>query len=199
MKRLDRRDREKQHVLMASESLKDHVVLPGSVDGRWQIGKPNGSSVFRAEIIVTFCNSLIIHGDVDLVCFRSYHGPGGPLAVLGWVAGGSSDYMTQKASMGTGSSVAREYDAEVALDDVLDHIEQGQENPEDHPANWLEVWKEVEVRIRRGDPEMYIQQAIYDGLGDAELVGVGDCTSSRVLWGWLLVKKLHSLMGGDDQ
>lgn len=193
MSRIDRRARETQFVRMGEESLKDHEILPGSVDGRWQVGKP-GTGIYRAEVIVTFCNSLIVHGDVDLVNFFSYSGPGGARGVVRWVAESSLDYLTAKAARGTGQQVARCYDPDVALDDAYYQIECAKEDPESYEESWVESWQKVVNAISRGDHETEVQRLIYDETGDAELCDVGRCPAPRVIWAWLLVKKLHELL-----
>jgi len=197
MNRKSRKERERMFVRMGGEALKDHAILPGSVEGRWQIGRP-GSGFYRAEIIVTYCNSLIVHGDVELVNFSSYSGPGGARGVVRWVAKSSPDYLATKAARGTGRCVAYCWDPDVALDDAGDRIEYAGKDPESCPEGWIEDWKAVCRAISRGDHQHEVQQLIYEKTGDCELVDIGTCESPAVMWAWLVVGKLHELLGGEE-
>jgi len=212
MKRETRRERESRIRTMAEESLKDHVILPGSVEGRWQVGRANRSSIYRVEVIVTYCNSLIIHGDLELVNFYSYCGEGGLRGPVRWVAESSSDYLASKASRGTGSEVAWSYEPEVALDDVMSYAEEGEKNPEDYrtfkdpdypnlpPETWAERWRQIAEQIADGQHEHAVAQLIYDKIEDAEYCdSVGKCPSMRVLWAREVVRKLHSLLEQEEK
>jgi hypothetical protein len=211
--RQDRKAREKMLAEMAKDSFKDHVILqhpdPEDKLPRWQIGKANGSSVYRAEVIITYQGGVIIHGDIDLVHFQAYHGPGGARGIIRWVAESNLDYLTTKAAIGTGS-VAWCYDPDVALDDALSYAEEGEKNPEDYrtfkdpdypslpPETWAQRWRQVAERVADGDHEHAVAQLIYDKIEDAEYCDIGKCPAPRVVWAWHMARKLHELLEAEE-
>jgi hypothetical protein len=209
--RIDRKTREKQFEDMAKDSFKDHVILqrPNPEDKlpRWQIGKPDGCSIYRAEVIITYQGGVIIHGDIDLVYFQAYHGPGEARGIITWVAESGLSYLTTKASIGTGEAVAWCYDPDVALDDALSYAEEGEKNPEDYRGfsrddpeeTWSKRWRQVAERIENGDHEHDVARAVYELIEDSEYCNIGKCPAPRVVWAWHMVKKLHALLRAEEQ
>lgn len=199
MERQTRREREAMYARRAEAAFKDHMLLGGGEgdDGegreRWLFGRLN-CSIYRAELIVTWWKGLIVHGDVDLVHFKGYSGEGGPRGTLRWVAEGGLDYMAGKASLGTGREAAREWVPEVALDDALCHAAE-----EDRPASWKDSWEQVAAAVSDGATSHDAAALIYGLTGDAEHCDIGQCPSARVIWAWLLAKKLHQVLGTEEE
>ena len=202
MNRITRKQREEQFAEMAKESFKDHVILASHETPylRWLVGRPNGSSVYQAEVLLTHRGSVIVYGDVDLVCFASYdaHHAG----AVGWIATSNLDYLTSKAAMGTGREVAECWDPEVALDDAWSYSEEDPDDyndvhdPEDRDEklSWKQGWEKIAEMISNGRSQEKVQESIYDMTDDSEYCGIGICPSPRVIWAYHLVRRLHSLI-----
>jgi hypothetical protein len=213
--RQDRKAREKMLAGLARDSLKNHVILqrPNPEDKlpRWQIGQANGSSIYRAEVIITYQGGVIVHGDIDLVHFQAYHGPGGARGIIQWVAESNLNYLTSKAAIGTGSAVAWCYDPDVALDDALSYAEEGEKNPEDYRTfkdrdypnepdeTWSQRWRQIAERIEDGDHEHAVAQLVYDKIEDSEYCDIGKCPAPRVAWAWRMARKLHELLEAEEK
>lgn len=201
MERKDRQQREKDFLVIGEHSLRQHEIrkTESRPDGpfMWLVGKP-GSSFYQATVVVAYDGSVIIHGDVNIVCFQSYRGLGGALEAIRWVALSDLSYLEAKAAVGTGQEVAYDYCDEVALDDVLDHIEQLEKEREDSdPESEKQIasWRLVEGSICDGDHEIEVRELVYEELNDPELaVHIGTVTSARVVWGWMIVRKLNELL-----
>lgn len=214
MKRWDRKAYESHLRELGNRSLATHVIRKAYESGdRWIVGTGNGSSCYRAEIIVTYDRSVIVHGDVDIVCFQSYHGSPGARSVVAWLASATGSYLMEKATIGTGREVAHSWDAEVALDDAMWHLEQAQKDsligtPEANEPDFevdeyakrdIDLWTRVVVRLEHGEGEQGINQFIYDESGDSELTGIGDVISPRVVWAHMLVQKLQELLEAQEK
>lgn len=195
---------------MAKRSFARHQILrytPGpGFEGSWLVGEPH-CSIFRAQVIVTYDCSIIVHGDIDVVCFQRYHGGPNtsPAEVIAWMATSSIDYVTEKANIGTGREVTEDYDAGVALDNVLWHIREAEKeaapdeddengNLDEYAVRDLALWNSVKERLEDGDSKEEIRQYIYDETHDADLTNIGEVTSARVIWAWMMVRKLHELL-----
>jgi len=201
---MNRRQRELQFAELAEESFKDHVILVHHKEPylRYLVGNPNGSSVYKAEVLLTCDNCVIVHGDVDLVCFHRYSGV--PDGAIGWIARSNIDYLTTKVSRGTGVEVAECWDSAVALDDALQYTEDGSEyrdvydpDPDDADPeliSWKAGWEKIAEGIVNGASEQEIAECIYNMTHDSDYCGIGICPSPRVIWAYHLVKKLHALL-----
>lgn len=206
--RQDRKSREQQFAEMAKDSFKDHLILQASEEPypRWLVGRPNGSSVYKAEVIMTYDRSLIVHGDIDIVNFYGYSERQGR-GIVEWVAKSGADYLASKASRGTGVEVAWCYDPEVAYDDALSYAEEGEKNPEDYRGfldedgveeSWSQRWMRVAGIIEHGASQEEAAAAVYDLIEDSEYCDIGKCVAPRVLWAKALVLKLHELLEEQD-
>ena len=202
---------------MAQQSLNEHQIRKSErrmFEGveeafvepfMWLVGKP-GSSFYQATVVVSYDGAVIVHGDVDIVCFQSYRGPGRAEGAIRWVALSSLDYLQSKAAIGTGREVTHDYCPEVALDDVLWQIEELEkelaDEDEDDPfvSKQIASWRKVEEAIRDGQHDSEVRELVYDELEDPELAGsIGDVPSARVIWAWMIVRKLHELIDSKEE
>jgi len=203
MKHQDRMQREKTFLSLSESSLNEHQIQKterrGDEPFMWLVGAP-GSCFYQATVVVSYDGAVIVHGDIDIVCFQAYRGPGGPVGAVRWVALSGLDYLQEKASIGTGREVAHDYCEEVALDDVLWQIKELKEQVDEEAVDGeiekqIAGWRDVEQAIRDGKHEHYVREIAYEELGDPEIPSsIGDVPSARVIWAWMIVCKLHKLI-----
>lgn len=173
----------------ARKALEKHEVLSKMScpkgGGWWTVGRP-GSSTYWVVVVVTPDNSLIVHGDVDIVCFSRYHVPGATcLDVLNWIADKDLRSATSKASVGTGRSACYEVDAEVAAFEARALISSYPEH-----ADTLE---RAASRFEDEDVDR-VREYVYEQTGDPDLADLGRVPSHRVMWAWAICRKLQELL-----
>ena len=150
------------------------------------IGRPE-SGMYRAEIAALAHGSVLVHGDIDTVLF-SYCGYRGWRQKLGWLRDGCYTYAEEKAAIGTSMYIAREFDEDIAITDLLSWRR--------HRDVSREVAREVLDIIRAGDYRR-AQDTLYAETGDAELV-FGKVTACRVLMAQAALSRLCTLLDQEE-
>jgi hypothetical protein len=169
-----------------------HVIISRLIESpglaRFVVGRP-GDSAYRAEVVVLCWGHLLVHGDVDTVVFGrcSYRGW---RQIIAWLADTNYDYAEEKAAIGTGcQEMAREFEAEIAVGDVL----------------WLRREKHLSAAAARtilglvmnGDAHG-ARQMIYDETDDGELCDIGMCTAQRVFMAQAILRRLDALLLAEE-
>jgi len=190
-----------EHVDLAAQWLKDHVILCHEQNERVgivEVGNRSGSSVHRCELmLVTHSGHLVMTGDHDTICWARYQGGGGVAGAIAWMArSGVCGYVREKASIGMGQIGVEDWSAEVALDQALDYLREAKEEAtvEARAVNEVELWLKVIDMIRDCAHQQKIIEHIADHDSDCERLDLGVVPSQRLLWGWSIVKKADELL-----
>ena len=155
---------------------------------RWLIGR-EGDSVYLADIICTFPNSIVVTGDIDLVQFS--YGPPNPVARILWM-GAHNDidyYVAQKASIGSGHHTAYCWDADVAkahLDDLIANSE-----TEAEKTAYLELAEELP---HLGSEDLFHQRASELQIDLEAIERAGVVTAPCVYYAHAALQKLCELI-----
>jgi hypothetical protein len=167
--------------------LADRHEGPTPALARFWLQEP-GSSIYCAEVVTLRCGGLLVHGDVDTVCFSrcSYkHWR----QVVSWMGNHNYTYAEEKASIG-GTKDARVYEPSVALADVL-YYRRHKILDADQA---FELWENADE-----DGPQDFARRVYDLTGDCELPGsIGWCTGSRVLMAQAALRRLLALLGPEE-
>jgi len=169
---------------MAGQSLRRHQVMHAESWG-WVCANPN-SSAYHCRVIA-MAPTLIVHGDVDLVAFDRCSGATDNIGVLSWIANASIDYAGEKASIGMGMHM-KSYDAACALHEAY------QRRRDTESTQERDLWTKVASMITKGALQQEVQQFVYDETHDPNLAAVGEVVSERVIWAWLICKRLYKLL-----
>lgn len=168
--------------------LADRHEGPTPALARFWLQEPGGSSVYCAEVVTLRCGGLLVHGDVDTVCFSrcSYkHWR----QVLSWMGDYNYGYAEEKAAIG-GTLDARVFDPAVARADILEY--RRHKTLDNYAAR--ELWDRSD-----DDSAQEFAGRVYDLTEDYELPGsIGWCTGSRVLMAQAALRRLLTLLGPEE-
>lgn len=201
------------HVKLASEWLKDHVILHHEQNDRVgivEVGNRNGSNIHRCELMLAMHSGhLVLTGDHDTICWGRYRGGHGVVGAIAWIArDGVFGYVREKASIGMGQVGVEEWKAEVAFYEAVGNLREAQkeldedrdqagivpDGHDDHLTSEVDLWNEVIKLIRNGHHQQDVIERIAHHDCDCERLDLGMVPSQRLLWGWSIVRKADELL-----
>jgi len=171
-------------------SLSASTILSRGPGEQILVGRKN-SSMYKCSLILSG-PYLIMVGDLDTVVF-AYSDSKTIDEAVRWIGSSGIGYVLPKAQVGMGHVGCENFEQEVALHEVLDHIKHEDEE------EWKDKWTDVLQYLR--DNTVHDQwehqefvEFMYKTLDDCELLSIGVCPSQRVLWGWAMCKHAVKLL-----
>ena len=188
---------------MAKNNLKNHRITKAG-ENYWIFRDP-ANSFYWCQIIVTEDRSVIVHGDVDLVCFQRFCGDPGLTRPIQWVAESSLDYLKGKAVRGIGHSNVYTFDESVALYEAIQrrdqHLKDGTDEEgeiDEYEKKAADKWAEVIEFLEEESPDQReLQEFIYETFEDPEELDIGEVPSARLILAWLIIRKLWDVLKVD--
>lgn len=178
----------------AEQCLKNHKITETG-SNYWIIGEP-GTLIFKAQILISYDRSLIVYGDIRPVIFSRFCGGPGNDLVVRWIATSGLHYIAEKAHIGMGYEGCEVYEPSVALDAALAYKKEAHEDTDD---DRLRAWEEIIEEIPCEDADE-IRKRVYEATQDFEIAAaIGMVPSPRVIWGWLMIQKLHQLLESEKE
>lgn len=187
-------------VANAARAFADHVLVaeggyaPAQVYS-WSIARP-GDSAYSAQIVSLSAGALLVHGDIDAVVFqrsdRSLE------ARPFWLRGELSEYVMEKARIGSGEERAMAWNRYVffahAAEYAAEYVAEGRDVPE-WLANMIDIGESIHAHtVSR---ERLLSDAHDDGAesDDMEaLCELGKVPSARLIYAHAAINRLCDLL-----
>lgn len=198
MKVQSEKDYVNDHVKLAEGSLKDLAILRhdqwAGRGGIITVGNPNGSSVYRCDIMLSPAGYLILTGDLDTVVWGGYCGDTVAGAVEWMARSDVSYYVHQKANIGMGNVGCDDFDEGVAVWEAKDYLRDAIEGDCISRKDWEEVVENLtDPNVGTWDAHS-VGEMIYGIMNDPECTSIGNVASQRLLWGWSVMRKTNELL-----
>jgi hypothetical protein len=182
----------------AKRAFASHQIVERSDEvGLWTIFRVDENGRRRGDYWVTIVarhGQVTVLGDIHPITFATYSDSKDILGTLRWI-GEHSDvdyYITQKASIGSGSARARCWDAQTARDEICDSLKNG-DLSEDLRSD-LDDAKDL-----TGDGAALFWERVSDEVHEAFESGVGMVTAPTVYYAHAAVARLCELLKGEKK
>lgn len=189
-----RQTRHEELCRMAAKAVAGHEIMKTG-EGRWRLmgrdaaGRP--TQCHCAEVVVLWGGKLLVHGDVELVCFDRRVG-GTDDEVVAWIGAHQEpdDYVAGKAVIGTGDARVYVCDDDVFAFDLRAWLGDADDRDRalaDEVIEDLELDGDVEGARRR----------LFNDLTDVDteaFVGFGLVVAPRVYYAHAAVRRLWTLL-----
>jgi len=172
-------------------------------EGRWLIKRKREEgweSMYAAEIICLFNNSIYVGGDIDTVVFS--YGPPENEQRLRWLGRQTSgtEYLREKASIGMGGrELVEDWDPQCAREELREALEEleKEEKEEEGEVDHEEEKETLRHALRLiDDGSSAVWQVLYDIPDSWEsFENLGQVTSPKVFYAQAAVAKLCELLG----
>lgn len=200
MKPQSRHDYERGRMADAAKSFAAHVIVAQDV-WSWTLRAPTRAGGFGAVTVGALQGHLVVVGDCNTCVFGggSYSAP---RDLVQWIGHhGDLDYVRGKASLGmddSGGKITEEIDADVAVHDLQELLEQYSEEGEGHEEICTELREAIETAKDATDEEIRELRAELWGTLESETAfSIGEVTAWRVIVAHAVVARLWSLLSAE--
>ena len=193
----------------ARTELSEHKISKSST-GRWLVKRP-GTGVFWYEVVVLEGGHLLVHGDIEVVLFGTYHPAEGQspdqaaINCVKWMASRKrpdDHYFIEKASIGTGAdSRIWTPDDDVLSEEIEALLQYPREMEKDDEGEIDTVYQKRREDLEEalesvGSSSLEeVQRMVYDALdGDSESVPRGRRISTAMIYAHAALQRLAILL-----
>jgi len=200
---MNRAEYEKQLIAKADSAFEHHTVVETNGDGdRWYMHRQDDGH-FWVEIVALRSGAIMVHGDISSTVFArcSYTDP---RSMIAWMGGQYSDYVLEKATIGTGREVTHTFRRDVAIDDFEELKETYMDDASEPYSPEIEAAFSDAIECLRHNNDswdsivgdLYMADADIEG---EDLAGVGYVVAPRVIYANAALRRLNHLLEAKDQ
>lgn len=202
MKPQSRRDYERGRMADAAKSFAAHVIV-ARTESLWTLRAPTRAGGFGAVTVGALQGHLVVVGDCNTCVFGggSYSAP---RDLVQWIGHhGDLNYVRGKAGLGmddSGGKIVEEIDADVAVYDLQELLEQYSEEGERHADACDALRKAIKRVAGAMDDEIReLRTDLYGTIESESAFSVGEVTASRVIVAHAVVARLWSLLSEEGE